>query len=178
VKRQREQPHVTIYTDGSHSTEDGIGGWAAILRYEREGRAPYIKEISGGARGTTNIRMEMLAVINGLDALKYPCSVSLYCDYLPLITAMQLGTVRKWRERDWTKSNKYKGAYKRTAAQKRVNNVDLWTQILRLDDKHLIEWNWVEGHSGNPPNMRADRLARQAAYKLRGEMQLKSLDNR
>ncbi len=136
---------VELYTDGACSGNPGPGGWGAILRFEGHER-----ELSGGERQTTNNRMEMLAAIAGLQALKRPCMVDLYTDSKYL---MQGATewLPGWIARGW-----------RSAAKKPVKNVDLWQQLVPLLEQHEIRWHWVRGHSGHPENERADQLARSA----------------
>ena len=136
-------PHVVIHTDGACSGNPGPGGWGAILAFgARE------KELNGGEPHTTNNRMELMAAIAGLEALKRPCKVRLYTDSLYLrdgITQWLAG----WKARGW-----------RTAAKAPVKNVDLWQRLEQAAAVHEIEWHWVRGHSGHPENERADALAR------------------
>ena len=134
---------VDIYTDGSCSGNPGPGGWGAILMYKG-----LEKEISGGDRHTTNNKMELTAAIEGLKALKEPCRVKLYSDSKYLIDGITKDWARSWRAKGWKKSD-----------GKPALNVDLWEQILELDEYHEIEYIWVKGHAGNPYNERCDRLA-------------------
>ena len=134
---------VEIFTDGACSGNPGPGGWGAILRYGN-----VEKELAGGEPGTTNNRMELMAAIAGLEALKRPCKVRLYTDSLYLrdgITQWLAG----WKARGW-----------RTAAKAPVKNLDLWQRLEQAAAAHDIEWHWVRGHSGHPENERADALAR------------------
>ena len=134
---------VTLYTDGACSGNPGKGGWGAILIYK-----DYKKEMSGGEAETTNNKMELTAAIEGLKALKEPCKVKLYSDSKYLIDGITKDWARSWRAKGWKKSD-----------GKPALNVDLWEQILTLDEYHEIEYIWVKGHAGNPFNERCDRLA-------------------
>ena len=141
---------VEIFTDGSCLGNPGPGGWAAILRMgERE------KEISGGERSTTNNRMEMLAAIRALAALKRPCTVALHTDSKYLIDGIT-GWIHGWKRRGW-----------KTAAKKPVRNAELWQELDALAARHDVSWHWVKGHAGHPENERADELAREAAQAAR-----------
>lgn len=134
---------VEIYTDGACSGNPGPGGWGAILRY-----GAHEKELNGGALETTNNRMEMMAVIESLKALKKPCNIDLYTDSVYVKDG-----VTKWLD-GW----KAKGW--KTAAKKPVKNQDLWEEIDSQISRHSITWHWVKGHDGHPENERADELAR------------------
>ena len=136
--------HVTIYTDGACKGNPGPGGWGAWLK---SGAAE--KELCGGEPHTTNNRMELLAVIESLTALKRPCHVSLYLDSQ---------YVRKGIT-EWLKGWKTKGW--KTASNQPVKNVDLWQRLDHLVEHggHDIRWHWVKGHAGDPGNERADALA-------------------
>ena len=125
---------VTLYTDGACSGNPGPGGWGAILEYEG-----HQKELSGGEDNTTNNRMELTAVIRGLQALKESCIVELYSDSKYVIDALEKG---------WIKSDK-----------KPALNPDLWEQLLSLTQKHELHYHWVKGHADNPMNNRCDELA-------------------
>jgi ribonuclease HI len=138
---------VTIYTDGACIGNPGPGGYAAVLIYQGKR-----KEISGGFNNTTNNRMELMAVIKGLEALKERCKVTLYSDSQYLVDSINKGWVKRWRARGWKRN-------KREYAQ----NVDLWQRILELCDKHKVEFKWTRGHVGTPENERCDSLANQAA---------------
>jgi ribonuclease HI len=135
---------VTIYTDGACSGNPGPGGWAAVLLYNE-----HKKEISGGEEHTTNNRMEMMAVIEGLKQLKEPCRVSLYSDSAYLINGFKKKWIDKWQRNGW-----------QTAGKKPVENRDLWEELLKLTRIHTVEWNKVAGHSGDHYNERCDELAR------------------
>ena len=134
---------VTLYTDGACSGNPGKGGWGAVLIYK-----DIRKEMSGGEVETTNNRMELTAAIEGLKALKEPCRVKLYSDSKYLIDGITKDWARSWRAKGWKKSD-----------GKPALNVDLWEEVLRLDEYHEIEYIWVKGHAGNPNNERCDRLA-------------------
>ena len=134
---------VTLYTDGACSGNPGPGGWGAILEY---GGAE--KELSGGEDSTTNNRMELTAVIRGLEALKEPCTVELYSDSKYVIDALQKGWAKGWQARGWIKSDK-----------KPALNPDLWQRLLELTQMHQVHCHWVKGHADNPKNNRCDQLA-------------------
>ena len=137
--------HVNLYTDGACSGNPGPGGWGALLRYKTTE-----KELSGYDPQTTNNRMEMMAVIEGLNALKSSCKIDLYTDS----TYVKDG-VEKWLE-GW----KAKGW--RTAAKKPVKNQDLWEMLDAAIARHDITWHWVKGHNGHAENEHVDTLARDA----------------
>ena len=134
---------VTLYTDGACSGNPGPGGWGAILEYNGTQ-----KELSGAEDGTTNNRMELTAVIEGLKALKEPCIVELYSDSKYVIDALQKGWAVGWRKRGWIKSDK-----------KPALNPDLWEVLLNLTERHELHYHWVKGHADNPMNNRCDELA-------------------
>lgn len=134
---------VTLYTDGACSGNPGPGGWGAILQFNG-----VEKELSGGEGATTNNRMELTAVIAGLQALKEPCIVELYSDSKYVIDALQKRWVYGWKARGWVKADK-----------KPALNVDLWEQLLPLLEKHQVHYHWVKGHAENPYNNRCDQLA-------------------
>ena len=134
---------VTLYTDGACSGNPGPGGWGAILEY-----AGVEKELSGAERSTTNNRMELTAVIEGLSALKEPCIVELYSDSKYVIDALEKGWAWGWKKRGWIKSDK-----------KPALNPDLWETLLALTQKHEVHCHWVKGHAENEKNNRCDQLA-------------------
>lgn len=134
---------VTLYTDGACSGNPGPGGWAAILQYKDLQR-----ELSGGEPRTTNNRMELTAVIRGLEALKEPCIVELWSDSKYVIDALSKGWARSWQQRGWIKSDK-----------KPALNPELWEQLLALADRHQLHCHWVKGHDENQYNNRCDALA-------------------
>ncbi|MGH1376436.1 MAG: ribonuclease HI [Alphaproteobacteria bacterium] len=134
---------IEIYTDGACSGNPGPGGWGVLLRY-----GAHEKELCGGEKDTTNNRMEMMAVIKALEALKKRSDVTLYTDskyVMQGITEWMDG----WKAKNW-----------KTAAKKPVKNQDLWQEIDVLVQQHNIEFQWVKGHAGHPDNERADELAR------------------
>lgn len=144
------RPRVTIFTDGACSGNPGPGGWGAILV-----SGAHRKEINGGEAMTTNNRMELLAAISALEALKKPSDVELHTDSNYLkdgITKWIFG----WRRNGW-----------KTADKKPVKNQELWQRLDAAQKRHTIAWNWVKGHAGHPENERADELAREgmAAFK-------------
>lgn len=134
---------VTLYTDGACSGNPGPGGWGAILSYNG-----IEKELSGGEPNTTNNRMELLAVISGLEALKEPCRVELYSDSKYVIDGLSKGWAASWRKNGWRKADK-----------KPALNPDLWEKLLTLAEKHQLSYHWVKGHADNPYNNRCDQLA-------------------
>ena len=134
---------VSLYTDGACSGTPGPGGWGAILEYMGHER-----ELSGGEVKTTNNRMELTAVIEGLKALKQPCIVELYSDSKYVIDALQKGWAVGWRKRGWIKSDK-----------KPALNPDLWETLLELAEVHELHYHWVKGHADNPRNNRCDEMA-------------------
>ena len=134
---------VTLYTDGACSGNPGPGGWGCILEYNG-----YEKELSGGEANTTNNRMELTAVIKGLQALKEPCIVELYSDSKYVIDALEKGWACSWKKKNWIKSDK-----------KPALNPDLWDILLSLTVKHEVRYHWVKGHAANPKNNRCDELA-------------------
>ena len=138
---------VTIHTDGACIGNPGPGGYGVVLDYNGRRR-----EKSGGYRYTTNNRMELMAVIVGLEALTRPCQVEFYSDSRYIVDAMTKGWVEKWQRNGW-KLNKKQPA----------KNPDLWQRLLELCQTHTVEFNWVKGHSGNEGNEVCDRLATEAA---------------
>ncbi len=137
---------VVVYTDGACSGNPGTGGYGVVLLY---GTAR--KELSGGYRLTTNNRMEILAVIKGLEALKEPCEVALYSDSRYVVDAIEKGWVKKWKANGWKRN-----------AKETASNVDLWERMLLLLERHKVHFQWVKGHADNPENERCDALARAA----------------
>jgi ribonuclease HI len=142
---------VELFTDGACSGNPGPGGYGAILRARGAE-----KELSGGEPQTTNNRMELTAVIKGLQALKYPCEVLVTTDSKYVCDAVQKGWAKSWRDHGWKKSD-----------GKPAQNVDLWQDLLSLCDIHAVTFKWVKGHAGHPENERCDALARKY-YELRG----------
>lgn len=138
---------VELFTDGACSGNPGPGGWGAILRFHGKE-----KELSGGDPQTTNNRMELTAVIEGLAALKEPCEVTLTSDSKYVLDALLKGWVYSWKKNGWKKADK-----------KPALNVDLWERLLALLEVHKVDYRWVHGHQGHPENERCDALA-VAAY--------------
>ena len=139
---------VELYTDGACSGNPGKGGWGAILRYEG-----HEKELCGGELQTTNNRMELTAVIRGLQALKEPCRVQLTSDSKYVIDAITNGWVYGWKRNGWRKEGWIK------SDKKPALNVDLWEELLPLLERHQVEYIWVKGHQGHPENERCDKMA-------------------
>jgi ribonuclease HI len=134
--------HVQIYTDGACSGNPGPGGWAAILVY-----GDTEKELAGGEAETTNNRMELMAAIKGLEALKNPCRVDLTTDSTYVRSGM-MEWLAGWKAKGW-----------KTAGRKPVKNADLWQRLEQAATGHDITWHWVRGHDGHEYNERADVLA-------------------
>ncbi len=133
---------VQIYTDGACRGNPGRGGWGAILVYGK-----YERELSGGEPVTTNNRMELLAAISGLSALKEPCSVTLYSDSKYLVDAFLEGWVDTWRSCGWRRG------------RDELKNPDLWQELYALTERHEVKFVWVKGHNGHGYNERCDALA-------------------
>lgn len=142
---------VEIYTDGACKGNPGPGGWGAVLRY-----GTVEKEISGGAKETTNNRMEISAVLMSLKCLKEPCEVTLYSDSQYVCNAIKQGWAKKWQRNNWMR-NKTDPAL----------NADLWEELLKLLETHKVSVIWVKGHAGHPENERCDRLAVAQAEKYK-----------
>ena len=142
-----ELRRVIIHTDGSCLGNPGPGGYAAILEYKGQD-----KELTGGFSRTTNNRMEILAVIAGLEALTERCSVTVYSDSRYVVDAIEKGWARKWQAKGWMRNKR-----------ERAVSPDLWERLLSALEKHEVELKWVRGHAGNAGNVRADRLAVEAA---------------
>jgi ribonuclease HI len=136
---------IVIYTDGSCEGNPGPGGWAAIVDEDGERR-----ELTGGEPQTTNNRMEMMAVIQGLASLEEPAAVRVVTDSQYVVKGMQ-SWIHGWRRKGW-----------KTAAGDPVKNRDLWEELDRVASPHRMTWEWVRGHDGHPENERADTLAREA----------------
>jgi ribonuclease HI len=133
---------VTVFTDGACTGNPGPGGYAAILQYGEHRR-----ELTGGFRRTTNNRMELIAAIKALEALKEPCAVSLVSDSEYVVKGISRGWARKWRANGWRRSGKI------------VPNWELWQRLLELCERHQVTLHWVEGHAGHVENERCDELA-------------------
>lgn len=141
---------VTIYTDGACSGNPGKGGWAAVLMY-----GEHKKEISGAEADTTNNRMELKAIIEGLKTLKMPCDVTLYSDSAYSVEAFNQNWIGSWVANGW-----------KTSGKKPVMNVDLWQELISLTNKHNVTFVKVKGHADNEYNNRCDYLARKAIENL------------
>ena len=135
--------HIDLYTDGACSGNPGPGGWGAILRF-----GTVEKELCGGDKQTTNNRMELTAVIEGLSALKEPCDVTLTSDSKYVIDGITKGWARAWKRNGWRKADK-----------KPALNADLWDRLLSLLDIHRVQFVWIKGHDGHPENERCDAMA-------------------
>jgi len=139
----KSMKHIELFCDGACSGNPGPGGWGTILRYgDRE------RELAGGAPLTTNNRMELTALIEGLAALKEPCRVTVTTDSKYVADGITKGWARSWQRNGWVKSDK-----------KPALNPDLWESLLAQLDRHEVSIKWVRGHSGHPENERCDRLA-------------------
>lgn len=135
---------VTIYTDGGCLGNPGPGGYGGILVYENNR-----KELSGGYRKTTNNRMELMACIEGLKALKYACKVTIYSDSRYVVDGISKGWAERWKKNGWMRNRKESAV-----------NIDLWDILLSLCKIHEIEFKWVKGHAGHVENERCDALAK------------------
>ena len=149
---------IEMFTDGACRGNPGPGGWGTLLRYGSHDSALACteKEIFGGESNTTNNRMELMAAIQGLEALKNPCQVTLTTDsqyVLKGATEWMAG----WKRKSWM-----------TSAKKPVKNVDLWQRLDSALSPHNVEWQWVRGHTGHPENERADALANRGIDELLG----------
>ena len=144
-------PFVTIYTDGACRGNPGPGGWGAILI-----SGDHERELCGGELDTTNNRMELMAGIQALEALKKPCRVELHTDSQYMRTGIT-EWLAGWKARGW-----------RTAAKAPVKNEDLWKRLDAARLRHQVDWRWVKGHAGHPMNERADGLARKGLLEMLG----------
>ncbi len=145
-----ELKYVRIYTDGACSGNPGPGGYGAILRY-----GTHEKKLAGGEPLTTNNRMELTAVIEGLGALNQKCRVDLYSDSKYFVDGVQKGWAENWKNNGWMRNKKEKAL-----------NPDLWEKVLGLIEYHEVTVHWVKGHSGNPENEECDRMATEQAKKF------------
>lgn len=137
-----EKPKVELFTDGACSGNPGPGGWGCLMRSGR-----HVRELSGGAKHTTNNRMELTAVIEGLNALKQPCEVTVASDSQYVIKGIT-EWIGGWRKRGW-----------KNAQGKAVENKELWEALWAAQSRHTVQWVWVKGHAGHPENEKADALA-------------------
>ncbi len=138
-----ETTRVETWTDGACSGNPGPGGWGVLLRF-----GEHEKELCGGESDTTNNRMELMAAIQALDALKRPCAVDLYTDSSYVKNGITQW-MHNWKRKGW-----------RTASNSPVKNADLWQQLDASAKRHDVSWHWVKGHAGHEENERADELAR------------------
>ena len=143
-----EKLTVEMYTDGACSGNPGRGGYGCILRYKDKTDKYHEKELTQGYDNTTNNRMELMAVIIGLEALKKPCRVDIYSDSKYFIDAFEQKWIDNWQKNNW-----------KTAGKKPVKNVDLWQRLLKAMKPHDIRLFWVKGHNGHEFNERCDKLA-------------------
>ena len=143
-------PHVIVHTDGACSGNPGPGGWGAILSY-----GEHEKELKGGEPHTTNNRMELMAAISALEALKRPSTVEMHTDSQYVQQGISQW-ITKWKRNGW-----------KTADKKPVKNVDLWQRLDAAMQQHNVKWHWVKGHAGHELNERADRLAVAAITEMR-----------
>lgn len=138
-----EKKHVELFTDGACSGNPGPGGYGALLRCDGK-----VRELSGAEKQTTNNRMELMAVIAGLEALKFSCKVTVYSDSKYVVDAISQGWAAKWRKNGWKRSG-----------NEPALNPDLWERLLNLIAAHEVTMVWVKGHAGHPENERCDALA-------------------
>lgn len=139
--------HITAFTDGACSGNPGPGGYGVILRYNG-----VEKELSAGFSGTTNNRMELLAAIAALEALKEPCTVTIVTDSQYVANAVEKGWLFSWKQKGWRRSGRDP-----------VQNIDLWERLLPLLSRHTVSFQWIRGHAGHAENERCDALAVAAA---------------
>ncbi len=150
MRAQTSPKIVEIFTDGACSGNPGPGGWGAVLRY-----GEVEKEMNGGEPETTNNRMELMAAIMAIEAVKRPCEIHVHTDSEYLRNGITTW-IHGWKARGW-----------KTADKKPVKNVDLWQRLERAIETHDVRWHWVKGHSGHKENERADELARLAIRQMR-----------
>ena len=144
---------VKIYTDGAaRGNPDGPGGYGTVLEYVDTKGEHHVKEISRGYVRTTNNRMELMAVIAGLEALNRPCTVEVYSDSQYVVNAFNQHWVDGWLKKGWKRGK-----------NEPVKNVDLWKRLLAAKAPHSVSFHWVKGHNGHPQNERCDELATTAA---------------
>jgi ribonuclease HI len=143
VNDKSELPHVIVHTDGACSGNPGPGGWGAILKF-----GDVEKELKGGEPNTTNNRMELLAAISALEAMKKPVQVDIHTDSQYVRNGIT-SWIHGWKRNGW-----------KTADKKPVKNVDLWLRLDAALKAHDVRWHWVKGHAGHAENERADQLAR------------------
>ena len=145
--------NVTIFTDGAaRGNPDGPGGYGTILQYVDPAGTLHEREFSAGYKKTTNNRMEFMAAIIGLEALRKPCRVDLYSDSKYLTDAFNQKWIDSWQKKNW-----------KTSSGSAVKNRELWERLLRAMEPHSVSFHWVKGHDGHPENERCDQLATSAA---------------
>ena len=145
--------HIKLYTDGAaRGNPDGPGGYGVVLEYVDTKGQLHIKELSQGYKKTTNNRMELMAVISGLEALNRPCQVDVYSDSKYVVDAFNQHWVDSWIKKNWKRGK-----------NEPVKNVDLWKRLMAVKAKHDVTFHWVKGHDGHPQNERCDELATTAA---------------
>lgn len=147
---EKTPPHVVVYTDGGCAPNPGPGGWAAILR-----SGEHMKELKGGEATSTNNRMELMAAIAALEALKRPSVVDMHIDSQYVRDGITK-YINNWKRNGW-----------RTASKEAVKNQDLWERLDAARNVHTVRWHWVRGHAGDPHNERADALVHEARAELR-----------
>lgn len=145
-------PKVVVHTDGSSRGNPGPGGYGVVMRFTDAAGEEHVRELSAGYRLTTNNRMEILAVVVALEALKRPCEVELHSDSQYVVNAFEQNWVGGWLARGWKNANKQP-----------VKNPDLWKRLLAAKEPHTVNWVWVKGHAGEADNERCDELATAAA---------------
>lgn len=144
---------VSIYTDGAaRGNPEGPGGYGTVLEYMDSKGELHVKELSQGYKKTTNNRMELMAVIAGLEALNRPCEVELYSDSKYVVDAFNQNWIGSWLKKGWKRGK-----------NEPVKNVDLWKRLLKAKEPHQVSFIWVKGHDGHPQNERCDTLATTAA---------------
>ena len=151
-RQAKSMDHVSIYTDGSSRGNPGPGGYGTVLQFRDAAGELHERELSQGYEQTTNNRMELMAAIAGLEALRHPCKVTLYTDSQYLAKAFNDNWIGGWLKRGWVNSQR-----------KPVKNVDLWKRLLKAVEPHEVEFVWVQGHAGEEGNERCDALATAAA---------------
>ena len=152
MSEQQSEERVEIYADGACSGNPGPGGWGVILRFRGTE-----KELSGGEDPTTNNRMELMAAIQGLEALKRPVAADIFTDSRYVHDGITR-FLANWQRNGW-----------KTADKKKVKNVDLWQRLVQAQATHSVRWHWIKGHAGHAENERADELARGAITALRAQ---------
>lgn len=151
---------VHLYTDGACSGNPGPGGWASVLVANNQ-----VRMVSGYEPATTNNRMELLGVIQGLEALKRPTQVHIVTDSTYVKNAFTEGWLEGWQRNGW-----------KTSSKEPVKNQDLWLRLCHLQRMHVLTWEWVKGHSGHTMNDLCDKLARAAIQEKKGRDERKTLE--